>query len=293
MTIIDEQNLICLALKEYGQVGPKLFQQLLMIYGHPGNIYDHSADDIASMININVERAEKVVNSQDRLDEIRETIDHLRTLNIEVISFLDEDYPEQFRHIPDPPVAIYTRGDSEQLNKTGVAIVGTTAASQEGMRTAIDFARQFIEKKMVIISGLALGIDAAAHLGALKNNGKTIAVLGCGHLNIYPEENESMAGLIADSGVVISEYDIHAKAIPGRLVSRNRLIAGLARAVLIVQVGEQRRGELYAGQAAVDQGKPVFIFDPYDQYDRQELLNNLVIKIKSVEQIDNIIRYIV
>jgi DNA processing protein len=206
---------------------------------------------------------------------------------------LDDNYPEHFRHIPDPPVAIYSRGDSDLLQQGGIAIVGTTAADQDGIRAAVDFARGFVEHGKTIISGLALGIDSAGHLGALKNGGKTIAVLGCGHLNIYPEENESLAGLITDSGTVISEFDIHAKAIAGRLVSRNRLIAGLADAVLIVQVGRKRRGELYAGQAALDQGKPVFVYDPNDQYAAQELLNNLVIKIKSLEQIDEMLSYIV
>jgi DNA processing protein len=288
----DDIKAICLALKEQGQVGPKLFQQLLMVYGHPEHIFDNSADDIASMVNINVDRAEKIVGSQDWLDEARALITHMESLNISVVGYLEDDYPEHLRHIPDPPLAIYMKGDKELLNHGGVAIVGTTAADQEGIRAAVDFARGFTDKGKTIISGLALGIDSAGHLGALKNNGKTIAVLGCGHLNIYPEENESLAGLIADTGAVISEFDIHAKAIAGRLVSRNRLIAGLAEAVLIVQVGHKRRGELYAGQAAIDQGKPVFIYDPHDKYADEELLNNLVIKIKSLEQIDEILRYI-
>lgn len=291
--MISEKSLVCLALKEYGQVGPKLFQQLMITYGHPENIYENTADDIASMVNVSYERAEKIVNSQDRLSELKDSVDQLQNLNISVISYLDDAYPEQFRRMADPPLAIYARGDSSILSRPGLAVVGTTAASQEGLRAAVDFTKALVGHDLTVISGLALGIDSAAHLAALKNAGKTVAVLGCGHMNIYPEENESLAGLIADSGVVVSEYDIHAKAIPGRLVSRNRLIAGLSRTVLIIQVGEKRRGELYAGQAAIDQGKPVFIFDPYDQYNGQELLNNLVIKVKSLEQIDEIIRYII
>ena len=92
---------------------------------------------------------------------------------------------------------------------------------------------------------------------------------------------------------MISEYDIHAKAIPGRLVSRNRLIAGLADAVLIMQIGDKRHGELYAAEAAIDQGKSVFIYDPDDHYDVDILHNNLVIKINSLEQIDQIMRFII
>ncbi len=293
MNTITEQTTICLALKEYGQVGPKLFQNLLMLYGHPENIYDHSAEQIATMVDINLERAGKIVSSRDRLAEAQETIEYYQTLNVSTTSFLDDDYPESLRNIPDPPLVIYTRGDIDILKHSGIALVGTTSASQEGIRAAVDFSKAFIEADKSIVSGLAIGIDSSAHLAALKNAGKTVAVLPSGPVNIYPEENEPLAKLITDSGVLLSEYDIHAKAIPGRLVSRNRLIAGLSKAVLIVQVGEKRRGELHAGQAAIDQGKPVFIYDPYDRYANEELLNNMVIKIKSTEQIDDILSYIV
>ncbi|MCP4583865.1 MAG: DNA-processing protein DprA [candidate division Zixibacteria bacterium] len=293
MINIENDNLICLALKEHGQVGPKTFQQLLMIYGHPGNIYDHPAEDIASMTSINMERAEKIIASQDMIDDVYDTWDQLQSLNISVISFLDKDYPDSLRQIADPPVVLYTKGNLDLLNRGSVAIVGTTQADQDGIRASVDFARELSGHDQTIISGLALGIDSAAHLGCLKSGGKTVAVLGSGLMNIYPEENESLAGLIAESGVIISEYDIHADAIPGRLISRNRLIAGLASAVLIIQVGEKRRGELHAAQAAIDQGKPVFVFDPNDQYDHETLLNNMTINIKGLEQIDEIMKYIV
>jgi len=289
----NNDNLICLTLKEYGQVGPKTFQQLLMIYGHPENIYEQDANDIASMTNINFERAEKIINSQDLIEDARETRDHLQSLNINVISYLDEAYPEPFRRIDDPPIVIYARGDIDLLQGGGVAIVGTTQADQAGIRAAVDFTREFVNRGQTIISGLALGIDSSAHLGCLKNDGKTIAVLGCGQMNIYPEENQPMAKLITETGVVISEYDIYAEAVPGRLISRNRLIAGLADVLLIAQLGNQRKGELHAAQAAIDQGKPVFIYDPEDKYDFETLLDNLAIKIKGPEQIDEIMKYMV
>jgi DNA processing protein len=295
MTMINVNNdsLICMALKEYGQIGPKTFQQLLMVYGHPENIFEHSAEDIASMTSINLERAEKIINSRDLIDDAREACDHLQSLNIDVICYLDDAYPGRLRGIDDPPIVIYARGDTDSLQGGGVAIVGTTQADQDGIRASVDFARGLTDQGQTIISGLALGIDSAAHLGCLKNGGKTIAVLGCGQMNIYPEENQPMAKLITESGVVISEYDIHAEAIPGRLISRNRLIAGLADVVLIAQLGQQRKGELHTAQAAIDQGKPVFICDPDDKYDFETILDNLAIKIKGPEQIDEIMKYII
>lgn len=292
MIKIDDQTLVCFALKEYGQVGPKLFLQLAMMYGQPGNIYDFSVEELASMNSISLERAEKIIASQDLIEQARETIEHLQAMNIAAISYYDDDYPERLRQIPDPPIVLYVRGDIAILREGGIAIVGTTAADQSGIRATVDFAKAFVEQERIVISGLALGIDSAAHLGTLKNQGKTVAVLGCGHLSIYPEENESLAGLIAETGAVVSEYDIHAKAIAGRLVSRNRLIAGLADTVLVMQIGEKRHGELYAAEAAIDQGKSVFVYDPDDRYDIDILHNNLAIRINSLEQIAYILRSI-
>lgn len=292
MINLDNDNLLCMTLKEYGQVGPKTFQQLLMLYGHPDNIYEQSANDLASMTSIKLEHAEKIINSRDLIDEARAARDHLHSLNIDVISYLDEAYPEPLRRIDDPPVVIYARGDCDLLQNGGVAIVGTTQADQAGIRASVDFAREFSDQGHTIISGLALGIDSAAHLGCLKNGGKTVAVLGCGQMSIYPEENQPLAKLITESGVVISEYDVYAEAIPGRLISRNRLIAGLADVVLITQLGDQRKGELHAAQAALDQGKPVFIYDPDDKYNFETMLDNLAIKIKDLDGIVEIMKYI-
>jgi DNA processing protein len=288
----NEINSICFALKEYGEVGPKLFQQLLLIYGHPGNVFDHTAEDLSAMVGINLERAAKIVESRDSLEQANQQIDDLLSLNIHLIGYFDDRYPQAFRAMADPPLTIYHRGDDTLLDKGGVAIVGTTAADQNGIRAAVDFAKGFAGRGQTVISGLALGIDAAAHLGCMQNGGKTIAVLGCGHLNIYPEENAPLAALIGESGALISEFEAHADAIPGRLVSRNRLIAALADAILIIQIGETRKGELHAAKAAAEQGKPVYIYDPDNRYNEIEL-GHSYIKIMDIEQIDEIAAAIV
>ena len=282
---------VCLALKEYGQVGPKLFQQLLVMYGEPINIFERTPDEISSMTGINLERAQKIVDSQDLFGDTVNTLDYLETINISVISFFDDLYPDALRKITDPPLGLYVKGDGNLLHEGGVAIVGAAEADQKGIKAAVDMARELSNNDIIVISGLAAGIDSAAHLGCLKNNGKTIAVLGCGHLNIYPEENTHLADLIAESGAVISEFDVHADAVPGRLVSRNRIIAALADIVIIAQLSEKRRGELHAARAAIEQGKPVYVFDPDDRYDDETLLNNQIVKMKELAEIDEIIKY--
>jgi DNA processing protein len=293
MSEIRKNTAICLTLKEYGKVGPKLFQQLLMTFGHPENLFDKEPEEIASMIGIDLERARPIIESQDSMAEAAELIGRLNDLEISVVGYFDDDYPEPLRRITDPPVAIYVKGDVNLLKKGGVALVGTTEADQEGIRVAVDLARQICGHDLPVVSGLAAGIDSAAHLGCLKNGGRTVAVLGCGHLNIYPEENIPLARLICESGAVVSEYEAHADAIPRRLVSRNRLISALADIILLVQIGENKRGELYAARAAINQGKPCFVYDPDDRYQLEALFDSSIVKLKELENIDELLQYII
>lgn len=293
MATIDDNTVVCLALKECSHVGPKLFQQLLMTFGHPDNLFDKHSEEIASMVGINLDQAQDIIDAYKSFDDARDTIDRLGTLGISVIGFFDDAYPESLRKIADPPLAIYVKGDETLLGGGGVALVGSTAADQAGIKASVDFVREFLKYNQTIVSGLAVGIDSAAHLSCLKNNGKTIAVLGCGHLNIYPEENIPLARLIAESGAVVSEFEAYADPIPGRLVSRNRIIAALADIVILVQIGDRKKGELYTAHAAIDQGKPVAVYDPKDEYDLETLLNNPVIKIKELGEIDELLKYII
>ncbi|OQX92939.1 MAG: hypothetical protein B6D58_00485 [candidate division Zixibacteria bacterium 4484_95] len=293
MMDIDNNTPVCIALKEYAQVSPKLFQKLLLTYGNPSNIFQMTPEDISSMVGIKLEQAQKIIGCYKSLDKAIEMIDYLESLDISVISYFHEEYPELFRVIAEPPLVIYVKGDQQLLQDGGIAIVGTTSADQSRLRMAADFAKEFSKHGKTIISGLANGIDSAAHLGCLKNQGKTIAVLGCGHLNIYPEENIPLINLILESGTIISEHDIYADAIPGRLISRNRLISALADAVIVVQIGEEKRGELYTARAAIEQGKPLFLLDPDNKSDNETLLENSAIKIKGLEQIDEILEYVI
>jgi DNA processing protein len=293
MSAVDEITAICYALKEYARVGPKLFQQLMMTFGHPLSLLEKQSEEIASMVGIDREKAELIVALKDSLPEAAENINHLADLGMSAISYFSDNYPESLRKIADPPLILYAKGDVKLLRQTGVALVGTTAADQAGIRASVDLAQELIRHNLTIISGLAAGIDAAAHLGCLKYGGKTIAVLGCGLLNVYPEENIPLARLISESGAIVSEYDIHAGALPRQLVLRNRIIAALAEIVIVIQIGNNKRGELYAARAAINQGKSVFVYDPDDQYDPETLLDNHAIKIRGLEEIHEVLKYIV
>lgn len=266
---------------------------LLMTYGEPANVFQYGPEELASMTNIDLARARRIVDAGERLDELQETLDQLCLSNIRVVCYVDDEYPEALRKIAEPPLAIYTNGNSDLLRKGGLAVVGTTAADEEGIRLAVDFARLSTEAGRTVISGLAAGIDSAAHLSCLKAGGKTAAVLGCGHLNIYPDENVPLAGLIAEAGVVISEYESYADPIPRRLVARNRLIAALADAVVVIQIGEEKKGELYTARAAIEQGKPVFVVDPGGKTSSETILDGQAIIITGSNEFDEVLKYMV
>lgn len=172
-----------------------------------------------------------------------------------LVTLWDDNYPQQLRQIPDPPAILYIRG---QL-PTGdhLAIVGSRRASPDGLRLAAEVATTLAHHNMTIVSGLARGIDSAAHRGALDAGGTTVAVLGGGVDRIYPPENRRMFELIAQQGALISEYPPGTPPLPGHFPGRNRIISGLSRGVLIVEAAT-KSGSLLTADFALDQGRDVF-----------------------------------
>jgi DNA processing protein len=282
-----------MALTELGGVGPRTFQQLLMRLGSPENILNAGTGDLGDIPRLGEEGPEKILRSLDHIGLFEEKIEQFQNQGVDAITYFDEDYPELLREIGDPPPIIYINGDIEALKYDYVAIVGTTQASQSGMRLTVDLAREFVGHGFGIVSGLASGIDSAAHLSAIKSGGSTIAILGCGIFNIYPPENEILADNIATRGLLISEYPPEKRVKAMRLVLRNRLISALARAVIVTQVGSERRGELRTAQYAVKQGKPLFIADPEGNLESETIRDSHALLIKGIEAVDEIIKYMV
>ena len=170
-----------------------------------------------------------------------------------------EEYPEKLNKIYAPPAKLYVVGDEKILNKPSIAIIGCRNASQYGKRVAFKFAYELAQKGIVVISGLARGIDIYSHLGAIKAKGKTIAVLGSGFNHIYPAEHKKYCvDIIEKGGAIISEYEKNTKPIPTNFPIRNRIISGLSDGVLVVEA-KQRSGTLITVDYALEQGKNVFI----------------------------------
>jgi DNA processing protein len=174
-----------------------------------------------------------------------------------LVTWLDNDYPTLLRQIADPPVTLYVHGRRELLAYPQIAIVGSRNPTALGRQTAAAFGRSLAESGLTITSGLALGIDAAAHRGALDADGHTVAVCGTGLDRIYPARNRDLAHAIAERGALVSELPIGTPARPGNFPVRNRIISGLSLGVLVVEAA-LRSGSLITARLAGDQGREVF-----------------------------------
>lgn len=174
-----------------------------------------------------------------------------------ILTLADSAYPAALLEIPDPPNVLYVRGNPALLEKRGLAMVGSRNATPQGVQTAESFARTLAAKGLVIISGLALGIDAAAHRGALAAGGETIAVIGTGADRLYPARNRDLAQAIVENGAIVSEFPLGTPAIAANFPRRNRIISGLSRGVLVVEAAPES-GSLITARLAGEQGREVF-----------------------------------
>ncbi len=288
---MNDHKSIIMALTEVGGVGPKTFQQLLLRFGTPANFVDASVTELEDIPRIGEGGGERILKSLDKVGHFQDKLDNYTEIGIVITTYLDDDYPALLREIDDPPPILYMKGRRDALERDYVALVGTTQPTQPGMRLAVDLARSFVGRGYGIASGLASGIDSAAHIGAIKDGGSTIAVLGCGILNIYPEENAALADNIKEHGLLVSEYDPFRSVKAARLIVRNRLISAFSKAVVVVQVGEERRGELRTAQYAFKQARPVFFADPEGTLDRETIKENNALMIEGAGSIDKIIQY--
>ena len=185
----------------------------------------------------------------------RKILVQLEALEVNIISFWDQDYPQLLREIHDPPALFYLRGKLPL--KECFAIVGSRRATALGLSLTRELAKTLARHNLCIVSGLARGIDSAAHRGALEATGATIAVLGCGIDRIYPPENGRLFHDILQSNAIISEYPPGTPPLAGHFPGRNRIISGLSRGVLIVEATENS-GSLITGDFALEQGRELF-----------------------------------
>ena len=178
-------------------------------------------------------------------------------MSARIVTFKDDDYPAALKEIADPPIVLYVKGNLPAKDDVVIAIVGSRSATAYGLGIAEKFAMRIVEAGAAVISGMARGIDAAAHRSALKAFGRTVGVLGCGLDIVYPLQNKELYAEVADRGCLISEFPFGAEPMPYNFPRRNRIVSALSQGVVVVEANA-RSGALITAEFALEQGREVY-----------------------------------
>jgi DNA processing protein len=241
-------------------IGPRKQQELLRAFGHPAAIFDAGLSAVTGIIGIKLAQSlfDGLTNeAQQAL--ITTTLAWLNEPGHQIVTLADRDYPQRLLESTDPPSLLYINGDPSYLNCAAIGVVGSRNATPQGIENALAFSRVLADAGFTIISGLALGIDASAHEGALRSDAPsgTIAIIGTGIDRMYPASNKKLAHLITGKGCIISEFPLGTAATASNFPRRNRLIAGLSQACLVVEAAPAS-GSLITARLAGELGRDLF-----------------------------------
>ena len=237
-------------------VGPRAATKLLERFGSADAVFHARRTELESL-RIKPETIESII-SREMHDKAETELERLKQLGGDVLILDDGSYPAMLREIADPPITLYVRGDWQAcLDQPCVAVIGSRMCSTYGENASEMLARDLASRGICIVSGLARGIDTAAHRGAIRGGGRTIAVLGTGIDNVYPKENARLVAEILESGgAVVSQFPLGTPPLKDNFPYRNRIISGLSLGVLIVEASE-RSGSLITARLAMEQNREV------------------------------------
>lgn len=236
-------------------LGNARIKGLLEVFGSAGKVLSANAKELAAK-NIIPRLVLGSIGHFDADQHLKKEFELIKKHDVKVVAMNDADYPESLKEIPDAPVLLYVKGSVKKDN-LGIAVVGSRRASLYGVAMAEKIAIGLAELGVTIVSGMARGVDTAAHRGALKAKGTTIAVLGSGLAHVYPPENKKLFEEIVANGAVISEFSMDTLPLAYNFPRRNRIISGLALGVVVVEASN-KSGALITSRFALEQGKEVF-----------------------------------
>jgi DNA processing protein len=236
-------------------IGPRRVRSLLARFGTPEAVFAASAAELSGVDGIGEKSAAALLSAAETFSPEEERA-RAADCGARILTPADAEYPAPLREIPTPPLALYVRGTLSESDANSIAVVGTRTPSHYGVSQADRIAFQLARSGLTVVSGCARGIDTAAHRGALKAGGRTVAFIGAALDCFYPPENRALADEIAASGAVVSEFRFGVGPAPSTFPNRNRLIAGLALGTLVIEAGE-RSGSLQTARHALDQGRTV------------------------------------
>jgi len=252
----DDELVALVALSLASGIGPKLQSALLGKFGTASNVLSQSAETLMTADGIGPKSAMSIIRP-DLLDEARGLLRECRELNVDVLDQLHPEYPQRLREICDSPTVLYRRGVLLPQDELAIAIVGSRRCTAYGRRHSERLAASLSRAGFTIVSGLARGIDVAAHRGALQAGGRTLAILASGVKEIYPPEHKDLAEEISQQGALLSEMPLYQRPLPGLFPQRNRIISGICLGVIIIEA-TRNSGALYTARHALEQGREVF-----------------------------------
>lgn len=255
MTELSERDAY-LALNLIPNIGPVRVRRMLEVFETPGQILAAGTRELQTVQGIGAELAARIQSWQRTIDLDRE-LRRIDELGLTVITLADEGYPTLLKRIYDPPLVLYVKGALADRDRQGLAVVGSRKTTHYGLSCAKKLSFQLAHAGLTIISGLARGIDTAAHEGALAASGRTIAVIGSGHGKLYPPENAELAERISQSGAVISEFPVDYPPDKQSFPLRNRIVSGWSFGVLVIEAAG-RSGALITANQAAEQGRSVY-----------------------------------
>ena len=269
-------------------IGVITYRRLLENFGSPKTILEASKRELLGVTGVGKELAERITKSS-RDTDVSAELSLAREMGVKIVSYTCDDYPRNLKSIYDPPLVLYIKGELKETDAIALAMVGSRRGTYYGKLQAERMSATLANTGFCIVSGLARGIDAAAHRGALKVKGRTIAVLGNGMGTIYPREHKELAERIAENGALISELPMRTPPDGRNFPPRNRLISGLSLGVVVVEAS-LGSGSIITAQWALEHGKEVFalpgnIDSPYSRGTHKLIKEGA----KLVECVDDII----
>lgn len=238
-------------------LGPRQALRMAERFGGPAGVLEAAEADLRDAGMRGAARSAFLAARVGVLERVRREVAALEQADAVLVAWDDPAYPDRLRTLPDPPLVLAVRGDVGALAAPAVAVVGARRCSDYGRRVASALATDLAAAGLVVVSGLAAGIDAAAHRGALDGGGRTTAVLGTGIDLVYPAWNRPLARQITRQGALVSELPCGSPALPHHFPRRNRVVSGLALGTVVVEAAE-RSGSLGTARLALEQGREVF-----------------------------------
>jgi len=237
-------------------LGNSAFRHLLEVFGRPEAVFKAGLSDLLKVGRLHDEIAQRIVGRKFSSDPEKE-LRKVENCNARIIRYTDSAYPTPLKEIASPPMLLYAKGKEIPTNQTFISIVGSRNATHYGLKISENLGFGLARRGVGVVSGMAKGIDSAAHKGCLRGKGLTIAVIGTGIDLVYPASNKKLSEQIAENGTVISEFPIGSPPEPKNFPIRNRIISGLGRGVCVVEA-TRNSGSLITASMALEQGREVF-----------------------------------